>query len=130
VVFCFDPDVEHRFWLVREYWPEIAELDYGSAFSPGDVAEALSTDYIETVPIPWDCTDGFLGAYWRRPEAYLDPTVRACISGFAGLEAAVVDRGVERLRADLNDGTWARRHADLLGRDELDLGYRLVISND
>ena len=24
------------------------------------------------VPIPHDCLDGFLGAFWRRPEAYLD----------------------------------------------------------
>ena len=29
------------------------------------------------VLVPHDCVDGFLGAFWRRPEAYLDPAVRA-----------------------------------------------------
>jgi hypothetical protein len=28
------------------------------------------------MPVPGDCTDGFLGAYWRRPQAYLDPAIR------------------------------------------------------
>jgi SAM-dependent methyltransferase len=31
-----------------------------------------------------------------------------------------------RLAADLESGRWAARHADLLERDELDLGYRLL----
>ena len=35
--------------------------------------------------------------------------------------------GLARLRADLESGAWARRHADLLERDELDLGYRLLV---
>jgi hypothetical protein len=77
------------------------------------------------VPIPYDCRDGFLMAYWRRPEAYLDPVVRANISVFALLPPAEVDRMVESLRADLRSGAWARRNADLLERDELDLGYRV-----
>ena len=36
--------------------------------------------------------------------------------------------GVARLRADLVDGTWARRHGDLLALNEIDLGYRLLVS--
>jgi hypothetical protein len=36
--------------------------------------------------------------------------------------------GLERLRADLESGEWDGRHADLLRLDELDLGYRLLIS--
>jgi len=36
--------------------------------------------------------------------------------------------GVERLRRDLADGTWRRRHEELLGRESLDLGYRLVVA--
>jgi hypothetical protein len=67
-------------------------------------------------------------AYWRRPEAYLDPVVRANISVFALLPAAEVDAMVVTLRAELESGAWARRHADLLDRDELDLGYRVLIA--
>ena len=39
-----------------------------------------------------------------------------------------VEPGVEQLRADLDSGAWAERHADLLERDELDLGYRLLVA--
>jgi SAM-dependent methyltransferase len=128
VVLCFDAAREHEFWLVREYLPEIATLDYGSSMSLEDVADGLDTSRIEVVGVPWDCTDGFLGAYWRRPESYLDPSVRACISGIARLHPGVVARGMGRLRRDMETGAWARRHADLLDFEEIDLGYRLVVS--
>ena len=41
---------------------------------------ALGGIRVEPVPVPADCRDGFFAAYWARPEAYLDPTVRAGIS--------------------------------------------------
>ncbi|MDE3085363.1 MAG: class I SAM-dependent methyltransferase [Acidobacteriota bacterium] len=128
VVLCFDKDREHDFWLVREYLPEIARLDGGHVVGPAEVAAALGPGRVEVVPVPADCTDGFLGAYWRRPERYLDPAVRACISGIARLPASVVDRGVDALRRDLETGRWHEAHAGLLRCDELDLGYRLVVA--
>ena len=59
--------------------------------------------------------------------AYLDPRVRVGISVFALMEAASVEEGLARLRADLQSGEWERRNAELLELDELDAGYRLVI---
>jgi hypothetical protein len=78
------------------------------------------------LPIPHDCTDGFLGAYWRRPRSYLDATVRGAISTFAKL--ADVGCGLSRLQRDLDSGEWHRRYAAILGQTRLDLGYRLVIA--
>jgi len=37
------------------------------------------------LPIPHDCTDRFLGAYWRRPHACLDLGARGAISTFSKL---------------------------------------------
>jgi len=129
VVLCFDRAIERRFWLVQEYLPEIASLDYGPDLSPEQVADALGADRIDVVPVPWDCRDGFLCAYWRRPEAYLDAAVCSCISGIARLDPAVARRGIDRLRDDIGAGRWASRHADLLEASEMDLGYRLVIAD-
>jgi hypothetical protein len=70
-----------------------------------------------------------LGDYWRRPEAYLDPAARRAISVFNRLDPAEVQRGVERLRRHLEDGTWHERHGHLLDLDELDCGYRLVVAD-
>jgi hypothetical protein len=78
--------------------------------------------------VPGDCTDGFLGAYWRRPEALLDPSVRDGISTFSMLDRADVADGLARLEADLATGAWRERHGHLLERDSLDVGYRLVVA--
>jgi hypothetical protein len=51
--------------------------------------------------------------------------VRAGISTLAKRSDEELAAGLARLRADLDSGAWARRHADLLERDALDLGYRL-----
>ena len=128
VVLHFDPQLTRRFWLVEEYLPEIGERERELP-SAADVASLLDMpSRIVPVPIPWDCTDGFLGAYWRRPEAYLDPVVRASISVFAPLGDALAP-ALERLRADVESGAWHRRHADLLARGDLDIGYRLVVAS-
>ena len=78
--------------------------------------------------MPHDCTDGFFGAYWRRPEAYLDPGVRASIFGLDHLDETVVRPAIERLAADLASGDWDRHHGHLRALQEIDLGYRLVVS--
>ncbi len=85
----------------------------------------LKNVVVRPVLIPHDCTDGFLEAYWRRPELYFDPRARLAISSFARL--GDVESGLTALRRDLDDGTWARRNGALMNETELDLGYRLVV---
>jgi SAM-dependent methyltransferase len=128
VVLTFEPAASAAFWLVREYVPAVARLDRDSAPTAARVAELLGGAEVRPVPVPADMTDGVLAAHWRRPAAYLDPDVRACVSGLARLDPAVVEEGVGRLARDLESGAWARRHADLLHRAELDAGYRLVVT--
>ena len=126
VVLTFDLAVHEAQWLVTDYLPEIGSLDQHLP-SPEALADALGGGRVEVVPVPHDCVDGFCHAWWRRPEAYLDPRVRAGISGIARQPAHVVARAVARLAADLADGTWHERHADLVARTEIDAGYRLVV---
>jgi SAM-dependent methyltransferase len=127
VLFSWEPSTALDSWIVRDYFPGFARFA-----RPGYTLERtlkrLGGGRIEVVPIPHDCLDGFFHAYWRRPEAYLDPQVRAGISVFARLGAQEVERGVARLKADLASGEWGRRNAALLELEELDVGYRLVIS--
>jgi hypothetical protein len=81
---------------------------------------------VQPLAIPGDCVDGFLGAYWQRPEAYLDEGVRAAISTFSRL--ASIDPQLQRLERDLTSGNWERRNAELRQRADLDVGYRLVVA--
>jgi SAM-dependent methyltransferase len=126
-VFSWDPSYVGRMWLGSEYFPEFAHEDVRDFPSLAEQAGALDAR-VEVVAIPWDCRDGFFSAFWRRPDAYLRPEVRAGISVLAKRTDAELADGLARLRADIASGAWARRHTDLLERDELDLGYRLLVA--
>jgi len=128
VVLTWDQEVWESFWLVREYFPSIRELDRPRAVSIPELISALGDGEIVSVPVPHDCVDGFHGAFWRRPGAYLDPAVRSGISTYALVSATERDDGLRRLAEDLENGAWAKRHSDLLNVDEIDLGYRLIVS--
>lgn len=127
VVLTWDQDfTASQFWFLTDYLPEAAVREQGLAAAAA-VVEAWPEAEVHPVPVPWDCTDGFFAAYWRRPEAFLVPAVRASISGLALLDQGLVDDAIARLAGDLESGAWAAKHGDLLERDELDCGYRLVI---
>ena len=130
VVLSWDPSFAGRLWISAEYFPELIDEDVESFPSLADQAGALRALRVSAVPIPADCRDGFYGAHWRRPEAYLDPMVRAGISTMAKRAPGELDAGLARLEEDLRTGAWAERHADLLALDELDLGYRLLVSGE
>jgi SAM-dependent methyltransferase len=129
VMLTFDPAYIARYWLVRDYLPEIAVIDEARFPSLATVADALGGAAMLPVPIAHDCTDGFLCASWRRPLAYLEATVRANISTFSLLDPAAVAAAMSRLERDVADGTWADRNADLIAGDEADFGYRLLVAD-
>lgn len=127
VVFTFDKASHDHQWLTSEYLPQVGALD-PAHLPAAEIARALGGGTVDVLPIPHDCRDGFLHAWWRRPAAYLDPAVRAGISGIARLPATVVEPAMARLADDLATGTWHDAHADLLAADHVDAGYRIVVS--
>jgi SAM-dependent methyltransferase len=126
VLFQHEPQVGAQFWLARDYLPTFLRRLEGKRLP--ELMAPLGDVELRPVPIPHDCADGFLGAFWRRPEAYLDARVRAGISVFRLLPEDEVEAAVRALRADLESGAWARRNADILEREELDLGFRVVVA--
>jgi SAM-dependent methyltransferase len=130
VVFGWDKDHDEELWIVAEYLPQIRMMEHSRFPSVTEVAESLGPDSeVWPFPIPHDFADGYQPAFWRRPEAYLDPTVRAASSTFAVLPDEVVEPAMRRLESDLDSGAWARRHRHLLDHEEMDYGYRLIVSS-
>jgi SAM-dependent methyltransferase len=129
VVFTFDASDtgwRRRFWLTRDYLPEVADLLVGR---PSLTAQARAIGArVEPVLIPWDCADGFFEAYWRRPEAYLNDHVRRGVSVWARVGPEPEQRAVRSLRDDLVSGRWAERNHDLVALDAAELGLRLLIT--
>ena len=126
LVLGVDPIVLQTFWIT----------DYFTLWQPGKVKDPTVEDVVAvvgaaeviTVPTPWDCVDGFLLAYWRRPELYLDASRRACISGFAKSTDEQLAPGLAKLGADIESGEWERKYGHLLDLDEYDTGLRLVVT--
>ena len=124
VLFTWDPQSE-GFWLA-DYFPHLLERDRQRFPTLTALRAVLGRIEAVPVPIPHDCSDGFMGAYWRRPSAYLDPKVRAAISSLAA-EASNVS--LIRLADELGNGVWERKYGPMLQQDAVDLGYRLVVAS-
>jgi SAM-dependent methyltransferase len=128
VILGWDAAVQDHFWLTTEYLPEALSDGNTTEVSIADVESVLGPVRVVPVPVPADCADGFFAAYWARPEAYLDPVVRAGISCFSLLDQSLVEERMARLADDLASGAWDAHHPGLRDRPELDVGYCLVIS--
>jgi SAM-dependent methyltransferase len=127
VILTWDHNIFRQFWLLREYLPAAGQSDAELAVPITKLTSLLGEPTIVPIPVPHDCADGFGGAYWRRPEAYLDPTVQSGMSLFALTPKPELQEGLYRLRTDLASGAWERQHQELVNKQELDLGYRLLI---
>lgn len=112
VILTFDPQRMQRFWLA-EYAPALIAVEARRQPALERLSRALGPIDTHEVPIPVDCTDGFTEAFYGRPEALLDPAVRAAQSSWGFLEAGEPPRIVERLAADLKSGVWDARHGAL-----------------
>jgi hypothetical protein len=127
VILAFDGPAMRDFWL-HEYVPEVFAAEH--ARDPGleRVAAILGRATVTKVPVPIDCVDGFVEAYYARPEALLDPTVRAAQSVWAFVAPETLERGLERLRAALESGEWDARHGHLRTQPEYIGALRLLVS--
>ena len=100
IVLTWDPESD-GFWLVQDYFPEFLLADRERLPAVSVFRSYFRDVSVVPIPVPHDCSDGFLGAYWRRPAEYL--------------------------RADLASGRWKQRYGHLLKLDALDIGYRLIV---
>lgn len=130
VFFTFDPRQVEEFWLA-DYFPEIWKQAF-DAFPPLErVVELFSkiTGFnvkVATFKLPHDLVDCFSAAGWRRPEMYLDPDIRAGMSAFTLADEWVVNKGLQKLKEDLQAGAWEEKYGWLKELNEADLGYRFV----
>jgi SAM-dependent methyltransferase len=129
VLLTMDPSHLEQHWVIAEYAPEIMDAHVAAFPSIAWLLEVLPSPRTVEWEVPADCSDLFMAALWARPEAYLHPAIRSATSVWHQLPAAVADRAIERLRADLAAGTWDARHGDLRRTSALDVGVRIVVAD-
>jgi hypothetical protein len=130
VLLTIDVEIESEMWLLRDYVPQLVERDRAEFPAIDRVVRELGgSPAVITVPVPADCQDGFLLAFWSRPEAVLDPGARAATSGFARMRRQDEALAVARLEKDLVTGAWDERYGQLRDTPESDVGLRLIVSD-
>jgi hypothetical protein len=92
-------------------------MTFGTRFGPIEV---------HPLPIPHDCTDGFLGAVLATPARLSRPGVRGAMSTFTKLDT--LEPGSRASAAISTTAAGIAATAISFAESELDLGYRLVIA--
>jgi SAM-dependent methyltransferase len=126
LVLTFTPTPPIELWMARDYFPRILDFHERVMLPIDELAAMLPDATVEPVPIPNRCTDGFWLAIWDRPEMHLDPEVRRASSSWHHMPEDEIERGLARLEADLESGSWDERNGHLRTQAELDVGLRLV----
>jgi ubiquinone/menaquinone biosynthesis C-methylase UbiE len=126
VLLTIDAEKNSEIWTLAEYFPEAMALEEEVMPSIASLAASLPGATVETVPMPSRCRDQFTSALWDRPELFLEPATLRASSLWHRLDPQIVERGQERLRVDLESGSWDERHGHLRALPELDIGLRLI----
>jgi ubiquinone/menaquinone biosynthesis C-methylase UbiE len=126
VVLTFDRDALEGFWL-GDYLPDLiahARKRYPTVDSIREYLGGSST--IQTVPVPLECSDGFIESYYGRPERLLDSAVRQAQSSWKFIDEADETIAIAKLRHDLDSGEWDRRYGKLRSTQQYDGALRLI----
>lgn len=115
-------------WITNVYFPGITAAHRRRMPDLSFFESALGAVTCVPLLIPRDCTDGFIDAFWARPEVYLEPAVRGSMSAFQLLNPLELVQGIAQLRADLKQGHWDAQFGKLRTQSEMDAGLRLVVA--
>lgn len=128
LVLTCDPDQLRRLtWLVS-YLPEVIAVEAGRYPPIDTIARALGErSEIISVPIPFDCTDGFTEAYYGRPECLLDAGARQACSAWSFLDPRVLDRFTNALSRDLASGAWDATYGYLRSQSFFEGSLKLIV---
>ena len=131
VILSYDAVVELSFWLVDEYFPEIAQLDAQSTgYTSQAISEVIDVRRVETVMVPADCIDGFAACSGIGPRPMSIPRYKPASRVWRGSTSRHGPAAPSASRADLASGAWDERHGYLRTLRERDFGYRLIIAGD
>lgn len=127
VIMTFDPDSLDKFWNA-EYFPEVIEIERQRYPTIGFLTDVLKGRCeVCSIPVPFDCIDGFQEAFYGRPEAFLHKEVRKAQSAWGFLPEGEEEKIVNRLNEDLQSGAWDRKFGHFRNEANFTCALRLVV---
>ena len=128
VIMTFDPEQLDNFWNA-EYFPEVIEVEKARYPTIDSIKNSLGGNCkVVPIPIPLDCKDGFQEAFYGRPEAFLKKEVRLSQSAWGFISDEKQEEIVNRLKIDLENGTWDHKYGHYRKQAFFTCALRLVVS--
>lgn len=128
IVMTFDPEQLDNFWNAH-YFPELIAVEKARYPAIDFIQQSLGgQSKVVSVPIPFDCTDGFQEAFYGRPEAFLQKEVRQSQSAWGFLAAGQEEELVQRLADDLASGEWDRKYGHYRNEPHFTCALKLVVA--
>lgn len=129
VILTFDPDLYANYWI-SYYFPELNEAAKQKYPKIDSIKEELGTSCeVRSIPVPIDCSDGFIEAFYGRPEELTKKEVRSTQSMWSFLPPGVVDMKTEILTKELASGEWDRKFGSFRNMPEFNGALKLIIAN-
>lgn len=128
VLLTFDPVALQQTWQTN-YMAEIATIEASRFLPIEDLCAHLGGAVdVRMCRVPQNCTDGFMEAFYSRPEHFLDPAVRASQSAWAFAPEGAEERFVQRLSKDLASGAWDAHYGHLRNAPFFEGSLRLLVA--
>jgi hypothetical protein len=83
---------------------------------------------VQSIPVPFDCINGFQEAFYGRPEAFLVKEVRRAQSAWGFLPEGEEEKIVNRLTEDLRSGAWDKKYGHFRSEPSFTCALRLIIA--
>ena len=131
VIFAFEQGKIPDFWLT-DYFPAFITdtlATFPSTDAIASAIEQITNKKVDIIPflLPSDLQDMFAAAGWQKPEIYLHESVRKGISTFAKMDDSELERGINKLAEDLENGVWLEKYGYLKQQQTYDAGYRIFV---
>ncbi|MGD1918004.1 MAG: class I SAM-dependent methyltransferase [Pleurocapsa sp.] len=130
-IFAFEQAKIPDFWLA-DYFPYFIQDTLKTFPNTKEIAhqiEQITHRQVTVIPflLPPDLSDLFAAAGWRKPEIYLEESVRQGISTFSKIPSREIKKGIEQLADDLDSGIWLIKYGHIKQYSTYDAGYRIFV---
>lgn len=130
IVFTIILEVASKLWLF-DYWPSLYDVLAKNYLPFHSLVEKLTASFdaepnCNTFEIPSDFNDEFAAALWKRPYLFFDNNHVQGSYSLSHIDESDFKSGLYRLRKDLDNGTWNQKYSDMIKRDSLDVGGRII----
>lgn len=127
IIMTFDPDALYDFWNA-EYFPELIEIEKRRYPKISKIVKLLGKNIkVISIPIPFDCKDGFQEAFFGRPEMFLKKEVRDSQSAWSFLSKNLEKNYVKKLSDDVKSGEWDKKFGKYRSKKSFRGALRLIV---